>query len=186
MTCDSNIGPGSFNCPLYIATKHAIVGFTKSMKLAEKYEGIKIVTICPGAVDTPLWSQEKREATNFASIEALQPDDVAKSMVDLVIEGKYKGGTVLEIMPNNGPQTRVVPEWNIDPPQGGSLTKTNPDSKEIPAPFKEMKAVMDKERGALVSKENGVPSRPAGAGHRKKISISQHSPGLWKAVEEDE
>lgn len=60
-------------------------------------------------------------------------------MIDLVQEGKYKGGTVLEIMPNNGPKTRVVPEWNIDPPQGGSLTKTDPDSAEIPAPFKEAK-----------------------------------------------
>lgn len=52
---------GSYNCPLYIATKHGVVGFTKSLKLAEKYEGVKVVTICPGAVDTPLWDAERRE-----------------------------------------------------------------------------------------------------------------------------
>lgn len=58
---------GSYNCPLYIATKHGVVGFVKSMKLAEKYEGIKIVTICPGAVDTPLWDQDKREVRPSSS-----------------------------------------------------------------------------------------------------------------------
>ncbi|KAK5165701.1 uncharacterized protein LTR77_008624 [Saxophila tyrrhenica] len=175
---------GSYNCPLYIATKHAIVGFTKSMKFLEKYEGIKVVTICPGAVDTPLWTEEKRTRSNFESIEALRPDDVAKAMIDLVMEGKYKSGTVLEIMPNNGPKTRVVPEWNIDPPQGGSLTKTDPNSTEVPAPFKEMKEVMDRERGSG-SKMNGTSSGQTG-GHRKKISISQKTSGLWQAVEEDE
>ncbi len=102
---------GSYNCPLYIATKHAIVGFTKSMKFLEKYEGIKVVTICPGAVDTPLWDQDKRSRVNFGALESLAPDDVAKAMIELVQEGKYKGGTVLEIMPNEGPKTRVVPEW---------------------------------------------------------------------------
>ena len=38
----------SYSYPIYIATKHAIVGFTKSMKMAEKYEGVKVVTVCPG------------------------------------------------------------------------------------------------------------------------------------------
>ena len=56
---------GTYHCPLYIATKHGIVGFVKSMKLAEKYEGIKIVTICPGAVDSNLWDKEKREQVHF-------------------------------------------------------------------------------------------------------------------------
>lgn len=73
-------------------------------------------------------------------------------MIDLVQEGKYKGGTVLEIMPNKGPKTRVVPEWNIDPPQGGSLTKTDPNSTEVPAPFKQAKVRMIRRRCV----ENGV------------------------------
>ena len=105
---------GSYNCPIYIACKHGVVGFVKSMKPLEKYEGIKMVTICPGAVNSPFWTTEKRERTGFDKAESLQPDDVAKAMIDLVQEGKYGGGTLLEIMPNNGPKTRVVPEWNID------------------------------------------------------------------------
>lgn len=33
---------GAYHVPLYIASKHAIVGFVKSMKQAEAYEGIKV------------------------------------------------------------------------------------------------------------------------------------------------
>ena len=165
---------GTYNCPIYIATKHGIVGFVKSMKLLEKYEGIKVVTICPGAVDSPLWTSEKRERTHFNKVESLKPDDVAKAMIDLVQDGKYGGGTLLEIMPNNGPKTRVIPEWNIDPPQGGyvwakmllksslfwcvktcadcgaiftrSLTQVLGSSNDIPPAFQEMKDVMDADR----------------------------------------
>ena len=101
---------GTYHAPLYIATKHGIIGFVKSMKLAEKYEGVKIVTICPGACDSGLWTKEKRELVNFKDIESLKPDDVAKAMIELVVEGKHVGGTCMEIMPNSGPKTRVLPE----------------------------------------------------------------------------
>jgi short-subunit dehydrogenase len=56
----------------------------KSLRLLEKYEGIKVVTILPGAVDSPLWTEEKREWTQFNKVESLKPDEVAKAMIDLV------------------------------------------------------------------------------------------------------
>jgi hypothetical protein len=119
----------------YIATKHGVVGFTKSLKLAEKYEGVKVVTICPGAVDTPLWEEERRKQVNFSSVESLRPDEVAKVMIELAQEGKYKGGTVLEVMANNGPKTRIIPEWRIDPPEGAK-SSAGDFSKDIRAPHK--------------------------------------------------
>ena len=39
---------GVYPTPLYCATKHAIVGFVRSMALADELEGVKIVAICPG------------------------------------------------------------------------------------------------------------------------------------------
>ena len=33
---------GAYHLPLYIASKHAIVGFVKSLKQAEAYEGVKV------------------------------------------------------------------------------------------------------------------------------------------------
>lgn len=49
---------------------------------------------------------------------------------------------------------------------------------DIPPAFEEMKAIMDKYRNA------GKAEKPK-MGHRKKISISQKSPGLWTAIEEE-
>jgi hypothetical protein len=72
----------------------------------------------------------------------------------------------------------VIPDWNVDPPQGGSLTQVK-GAGDIPPAFEEMKEVMDKDRN------KGAANKPKG-GHRKKISISQKSPGLWTALEEDE
>ena len=74
------------------------------MKLLDKYEGIKVVTICPGAVDSPLWDEDKRQRTHFNEVESLKPDEVAAAMIDLVQDGKYGGGTLLEIMANDGPK----------------------------------------------------------------------------------
>ena len=39
---------GLYLSSLYCASKHAVVGFTKSMGLADQEEGVKIVCICPG------------------------------------------------------------------------------------------------------------------------------------------
>ena len=71
----------------------------------------------------------------------------------------------------------MVPDWNIDPPQGSSLTSVK-GTGDIPPAFQEMKDVMDKIR-------NNGTSKPK-PGHKKKISISQKTPGLWIAQEEDD
>lgn len=39
---------GAYAAALYTATKHAMVGFTRSMGAADHLEGVKIVCICPG------------------------------------------------------------------------------------------------------------------------------------------
>lgn len=41
---------GMYASPLYCATKHAIVGFVKSMADADEFEGVKVVAVCPGCV----------------------------------------------------------------------------------------------------------------------------------------
>lgn len=41
---------GVYSKPLYAAAKHAIVGFVRSMSVAEQQFGIKVVGICPGYV----------------------------------------------------------------------------------------------------------------------------------------
>jgi len=46
----------SYLASLYCTSKHAVVGFAKSMGEADPEEGIRVVCICPGLVATRLWT----------------------------------------------------------------------------------------------------------------------------------
>jgi NAD(P)-dependent dehydrogenase (short-subunit alcohol dehydrogenase family) len=102
---------GVYGSALYCASKHAVVGFVKSMAPADAEENFKVVAILPGMVDTPLWTADEAKDVadqfTFQAKEALTADEVALAMKDLVEQGKYTGGTLLQIQPNSG--TTVLP-----------------------------------------------------------------------------
>jgi NAD(P)-dependent dehydrogenase (short-subunit alcohol dehydrogenase family) len=69
------------NDPLYALTKHALVGFVRSVapQLAER--GIRLNMVNPGIVDTPLLGDEGRDALDAAGFPLLQPDEVAAAVL---------------------------------------------------------------------------------------------------------
>jgi NAD(P)-dependent dehydrogenase (short-subunit alcohol dehydrogenase family) len=69
------------NDPLYALTKHALVGFVRSVapQLAER--GVRLNMVTPGIVDTPLLEDAARAAFEAAEFPLLRPDEVADAVL---------------------------------------------------------------------------------------------------------
>jgi 3-oxoacyl-[acyl-carrier protein] reductase len=64
----------------YVASKHAVLGFSRSLMLEVRKEGVRVLAICPGSVDTALIRNIGRPAESVGEI--LQPEDVAQAILD--------------------------------------------------------------------------------------------------------
>ena len=53
--------------PLYVLTKHAVVGYARSMAEVLEPRGIRVNLVCPGIVRTPMTEPERRSSTRPAS-----------------------------------------------------------------------------------------------------------------------
>ena len=67
--------------PIYALTKHAVVGFVRSVapQLAER--GIRINAVCPGFADTPMVDGRLREALEGSGFPLLTADEVAEAVM---------------------------------------------------------------------------------------------------------
>lgn len=95
---------GVYGSPLYVASKHAVVGLCKGLSHADGAEGIKVVCVCPGLVATPLWKtpgdeRAKQYLHGDGENPINTPDEIAETMMHLVEEDKYRGGTVYAKQP---------------------------------------------------------------------------------------
>lgn len=63
----------------YSASKHAVLGLSRSLMLELRPHGIRVIAICPGSVDTRMLREQGHFTPAFDRI--LQPDDVAAAVV---------------------------------------------------------------------------------------------------------
>jgi len=88
-------GAGKTGIPgmsVYSATKFAIVGFTESIADELKKTGIKVYAICPGGVDTRMYT------STFGEKPSLKPLDIAKKILPLCMpDVKTKSGSSIEV-----------------------------------------------------------------------------------------
>ncbi|KAJ0420304.1 hypothetical protein BJY00DRAFT_323979 [Aspergillus carlsbadensis] len=106
---------GNFSAPMYSTTKHALIGFTRSIGDLDAHEGVKVVTICPGIVNTPLWSTNPAASARFGYHESISisAQAVAEAELELIESRQFPGGTVYEISQAG---RRTIPTWFVAPP----------------------------------------------------------------------
>ncbi len=81
---------GFNNIALYDASKHAVIGLTKSAALETAKRNIRINAICPGAIDTPLFNKmsmspkERKESAKMHPLGRIgRPEEIAEMVVFL-------------------------------------------------------------------------------------------------------
>ncbi|KAM9788560.1 15-hydroxyprostaglandin dehydrogenase [NAD(+)]-like [Neosynchiropus ocellatus] len=99
------------NVPVYTATKHALVGFTRSMAMASMMSGygVRFNTVCPCGVQTEMFEKSPfllgqfshLKDSNNALIEKIgmmQPSVVAEAVLELVLD-ETKDGQAVMVLP---------------------------------------------------------------------------------------
>ncbi|KAH7161081.1 hypothetical protein EDB81DRAFT_924426 [Dactylonectria macrodidyma] len=141
-----------YPAPIYSATKHAVVGFTRSLGDAQQLQGVKVVAVCPGIVTTPIWTTGTPGSGKRFGINddiAITAKTAAEAINDVVRSAEYPGGTILEVSKDG---TRVIPEWFIQPP--GMVDGKMPKGTDVPPEMiaQALKPILDRtaaERGRL-------------------------------------
>ncbi|MDX2253968.1 MAG: SDR family oxidoreductase [Pseudanabaenaceae cyanobacterium bins.39] len=91
------------NWGAYCASKFALLGLTQALAAEEQPHGIKVMSICPGSVDTPLWDTlGDKVPASFNRAAMLKPSTVADSIMSLLLLPSDAIINDLVIMPNAG------------------------------------------------------------------------------------
>ncbi|RMD49738.1 MAG: SDR family NAD(P)-dependent oxidoreductase, partial [Ignavibacteria bacterium] len=84
---------------MYAATKHAVMGFTRSLMLELREYNIRVVAVCPGSVMTDMISNAPVKPSNPDKI--LAPEDVASTVKSIIELPDRANISELEIRPTN-------------------------------------------------------------------------------------
>jgi NAD(P)-dependent dehydrogenase (short-subunit alcohol dehydrogenase family) len=86
--------------PMYAATKHAVVGFVRSVFPELARRGVRLHAICPGGVDTGLLDGHRKELALASGRPMLDPDEVAAEV--MVLLASDEAGLVETIVSGRG------------------------------------------------------------------------------------
>lgn len=83
----------------YAASKHAMLGFSESLMLEVRKEGIRVTALCPGSVDTKMIHAQTLFERDPDKI--LKPEDVAQTVLALLRLPRRATVSELEIRPSD-------------------------------------------------------------------------------------
>jgi hypothetical protein len=106
----------SLPTPLYMASKHAMNGFIRSLAKLEPVLGIRVNGVAPGVIKTPLWTEhpEKMKMIDESRDVWVSPEEVAEQMLRCCEDDAIPGGTIWEVLKS---QYRVVKVFNDPGPK---------------------------------------------------------------------
>jgi 3-oxoacyl-[acyl-carrier protein] reductase len=82
----------------YAATKWALIGFARSLMLEVREHNIRVITVCPGSVDTS-FSSTKSDPSRSGKV--LHPQDVADTIVGALVMPDRAMVSEIDIRPTN-------------------------------------------------------------------------------------
>ncbi len=83
----------------YCASKWGALGFTRVLAQEVRAQGIRVMALCPGAVDTPFWDSNEQ---GFDRTRMLRADDVADTILFLLSQPPGAVTEEMELMPAGG------------------------------------------------------------------------------------
>ncbi|HVM16286.1 MAG TPA: SDR family oxidoreductase [Gaiellaceae bacterium] len=108
--------------PVYALTKHAVVGFVRSIAPQLEQRGVRIVLVNPGIADTPMVRGPMREALEAARFPLLRPDDVVAAIVHAIRVGRP--GEAFAVQPGREPVSFRFP--NVPGPRVAGAERAVP------------------------------------------------------------
>jgi short-subunit dehydrogenase len=89
------------NWGAYAVSKAALVALSKTLAVEERVNGIRVVTISPGAVNTSIWDTDTVKA-DFNRQAMLTPEIVARSILHTVLLPPQAVVEEMTVMPSGG------------------------------------------------------------------------------------
>ncbi len=108
--------------PLYALTKHAVVGFVRSVAPQLAIRGIRANLVCPGIVDTPMLERGARASLADAGFPLLRPEEVAEGV--LIAARSEETGQAWVVQPGREPLRFRFP--NVPGPRGAGAGELPP------------------------------------------------------------
>jgi 3-oxoacyl-[acyl-carrier protein] reductase len=83
----------------YTASKHAVLGFSRSLMLEARKDNVRVISICPGSVATGMMRDQTM--LNAEPTKILQPEDVAETILHAIRLPARAMVSELDIRPTN-------------------------------------------------------------------------------------
>ncbi|MGE0555232.1 MAG: SDR family oxidoreductase [Gemmatimonadales bacterium] len=83
----------------YSASKHAVLGLSRTLMLELRHQGIRVIAVCPGSVDTPM--MRGQDTLNPKLDRILKPEDVAAAVLSALQLPRRATPSEIDIRPSD-------------------------------------------------------------------------------------